>query len=89
MSSCFRLCRAFIFRTSSAEMLARMRACSTPSLVTSLAGQQVLRADVFEDAQQQLQLVRLAHEPVLAMHAWVRQHTGAERPPPEWRARGW
>ncbi len=44
------------------------------------AGQHVLRADVFEDAQQQLQLVRPGHEPVLAMASWVRQHTGAERP---------
>ncbi len=26
----------------------------------------------------------------IAMHAWVRQHTGAKRPHvPEWRARGW
>ena len=26
----------------------------------------------------------------IAMHAWARQHTGAERPHiPEWRARGW
>jgi hypothetical protein len=55
-----------------------------------LAGHQVPRADVLEHPQQQLQLVRLAHKPVLAMHAWVRQHTGVERPHiPEWRARGW